>query len=97
MGSDESTITPSSTRPNGSVFAVLIAIGTLVVLIAVVIFARQRSCADFEQKRRENTVQDVLNGRTDVSVDDGRLLEMLADNLKCAESITSIQFFMADL
>ena len=95
--------TPDATPARGSkgrLYAIFVSAAIVAVLFVAIKSARQQAAADMErrqQERREKAVQTVLDGRTDVSVSDGELLTMLADNPQCANSITSIHFFMADV
>lgn len=95
---------PADTRPDsrisGCVIAILVAVVVVSALVCFAFFARQRSRAEFarqQHERRLRTVEAVKAGRTEVSVSDAELLAMLTDDAECAEKVTAIFFFMADL
>ena len=91
-----------SRRPKVFGCAVAIAVVSVLVVQAVtsVREANKRSHAELErsrQKWRLVTVESVRNGRTQAGVSDVLLLEMLANDPQCVDTITSVWFHMADL
>lgn len=80
--------------------AVMVAVVVVGALVSFAFLVRQQSLAEFarqQQQRRMRAVEAVRAGRTDVSVSDGELMAMLADDADCVKRITVIVFFMADL
>jgi len=76
------------------------AIAVLVTLVVLAYSARKHTQSEFardQQERRRRMFADVKSGRSDVSVSDAALIELLANDPKCVEALTLIHFFAADL
>ena len=84
----------------GCVIAIIVAVFIVGALIVLAYFAIQRRDAEFarqRQERRLRAVEAVRAGRTLVSVNDGELLALLADDAECVKTVKFIYFSMADL
>ena len=91
-------------RPKSAVSGCIVAVVVVAALFGLLItagyYSAKRSQAEYERKQQERrlrAVADIRSGRGDVSISDAELLEMLADDPECVQTVTSIYFFMADL